>query len=258
MTTAALDVLERGPMGAIVLAGGRGTRLQEVVGDRPKPLAPVAGRPFVEWLLLALRAQGVRRVVLSTGYKGEMVDAACGDGARLGLELAYAREETPLGTGGGVRHALSLVASERVVVLNGDSFCPLDLRRLTEAHDRAGALATLLLVPVSDCGRYGAVEVADDGRVRSFREKSPGLGPGLINAGVYLCERRALDAIPPDTPVSLERDTFPSLIGRGLYATVGEGPFLDIGTPESYGMAERFFAEHVLPASPSDNSSGGS
>ena len=229
---------------AIILAGGRGTRLRSVVSYRPKPLAEVAGRPFVEWLLLTLRTQGVRRAVLATGYKGEIVEAAFGNGARLGLELAYAHETVPLGTGGAARHALQQVTTDHVLVLNGDSFCPFDVRRLLTNHQRTGARATLLLAPMDDCRRYGAVEAAEDGRVLSFREKNADLGAGLINAGVYLFDRRTLESIPADRAVSLENDTFPALIGHGLYATVGEGPFLDIGTPESYASAERFFDDH--------------
>jgi len=229
---------------AIILAGGRGTRLRSVVSDRPKPLAEVAGRPFVEWLLLTLRTQGVRRAVLATGYKGEMVEAAFGNGARLGLELAYAHETVPLGTGGAARHALQQVTTDHVLVLNGDSFCPFDVRRLLTNHQRTGARATLLLAPMDDCRRYGTVEAAEDGHVLSFREKNADLGAGLINAGVYLFDRRTLESIPAGRAVSLENDTFPALIGHGLYATGGEGPFLDIGTPESYASAERFFDDH--------------
>ncbi len=232
-------------MDAMVLAGGKGTRLQTVVSDRPKPMAEVAGRPFVEWLLLALRAQGVRRAVLATGYKGEMVEAYFGDGARLGLEVAYAHETVPLGTGGAARHALEQVKTDHMLVLNGDSFCSFDVRHLVEAHHRARAAVTLWLVPMDDCRRYGAVDVADDGQVRSFHEKSAELGAGLINVGVYLFDRRTLEDIPTGRAVSLEHDTFPALIGHGLCATVGEGPFLDIGTPESYASAERFLAGYV-------------
>ncbi len=244
----AMAMLERGGaagIDAIVLAGGKGTRLQSVVSDRPKPMAEVAGRPFVEWLLLALRAQGLQRVVLATGYKGEMVASYFGDGARLGLELVYAQEEVPLGTGGAVRHALPLTTTARVLALNGDSFCPFDVGRLAAAHEARGAAATLWLVRMDDCRRYGAVETAADGRVLSFREKNPDLGAGLINAGVYLFERATLDAIPAAQPVSLESDIFPDLIGHGLYAAAGDGPFLDIGTPESYGSAEAFFADNA-------------
>src|SRR5579875_2916308 len=111
---------------AVILAGGKGTRLQSVVSDRPKPLAEAAGRPFVEWLLLALRAQGVRRAVLATGPKGDMIEDCFADGARLGIKLRYAREQTPLGTGGAVRHALPYITTECVLVLNGDSFCPFE------------------------------------------------------------------------------------------------------------------------------------
>jgi NDP-sugar pyrophosphorylase family protein len=205
-------------------------------------MAPVAGRPFVEWLLLALRAQGLRHVILATGYMGEMVEAHFEGGSRWGLDLRYAHERTSLGTGGAARHAIQQAVTGRILVLNGDSFCPFDVDRLADVHRRATARATLWLVPMDDCRRYGTVEIAADGRVVSFHEKSPTLKAGLINAGIYLFEREALDAIPSGRAVSLESEVFPSLIGRGLSATIGQGPFLDIGTPESYAAAESFIA----------------
>jgi NDP-sugar pyrophosphorylase family protein len=229
---------------AIILAGGKGSRLREVVSDRPKPMAEVAGRPFLEWLLLALRAQGLRRVVLATGYQAEMIEEYFGDGARWGLDVQYAREHAPLGTGGAARGALGSASGGRLLVLNGDSFCPFDLGQLAQAHTRARACATLWLVAVDDCSRYGTVDVSADRQVVAFREKSSAGGAGLISAGVYLFERSTLEEIAPDRPVSLETEVFPSLIGRGLYAVVGRGPFLDIGTPESYALAERFIVEH--------------
>src|SRR5438067_1322277 len=229
---------------AIILAGGKGTRLQSVVSDRPKALAEVAGRPFVEWLLLFLRAQGVRCAILATGYKGEMVEAHVGDGAPWSLDVRYARETVPLGTGGAARNALQVGASDPVLVLNGDSFGPFDVARLADAHRRAGARATLWLISMDDCRRYGAVDVAGDGRVVAFQEKSPAPRAGLVSAGVYLLQRSILEDIPTDRAVSLETEVFPALIGRGLYAIVGAGPFLDIGTPASYSRAEAFFSEN--------------
>lgn len=228
----------------IVLVGGQGTRLQSVVRDRPKPLAEVAGRPFMEWLLLALRARGLQRVILATGYKGEMIKAYFGNGANIGLDILYAHEEAPLGTGGAVRNALLHTRTQHVMVLNGDSFCAIDVCRLMEAHKRTTAVVTLLVVKMDDCRRYGMVEVTDDGRVRSFREKNLALGTGLINAGVYLFDRGVFGEIPAGRVVSLEQECFPALIDHGLYATVGEGPFLDIGIPESYAVAEQFFANN--------------
>jgi NDP-sugar pyrophosphorylase family protein len=233
------------PMDAIVLAGGKGTRLQRIVGDRPKPMAQVAGRPFVEWLLLALRSQGLRRVILSTGYKGDMVEAHFGDGERLGLDLIYSHESVPLGTGGAVRHALRKVETDRALVLNGDSFCQFSVNQLASVHLQTRAQATLWLVQMDDCRRYGAVEIERNGNVVAFREKSLDQHAGLINAGVYLIDRHVLAAIPADRPVSLETDVFPTLIGRGLHATSGKGVFLDIGTPESYRLADSFIARNT-------------
>ena len=224
---------------AVILVGGKGARLRRVVGDRPKPMAVVAGRPFVEWLLLSLRAQGVRRVVFCTGYMSEVVEAHFRDGRQWDMEVEYSCDPSPLGTAGAVRHALSQVRSDRFLVMNGDSFCRVDINRLVEVHTMHSARATLWLVEVNDCSRYGSVVVGTDGAVQAFREKREQKIAGLISAGVYLMEREAADTIPEGRAVSLETEFFPRLIGHGLYGVVGDGPFLDIGTPEAYGEAER-------------------
>jgi NDP-sugar pyrophosphorylase family protein len=237
---------DNGPPDAIILVGGKGTRLRSIVSDRPKPMAEVAGRPFVEWLLLALRAQGVRRVIFCTGYMGEVLEAHFRDGRQWGMELLHSRDPAPLGTAGAVRHALGRVCSDRFLVLNGDSYCPIDINRLEEAHLARGARASLWLVSVEDCRRYGLVEIGDDGAVLAFHEKPSEKRAGLINAGVYLLERDVAESIPQGQPASLETDFFPGLIGHRLYAVVGEGPFLDIGTPESYTIARQFFAPDGL------------
>ena len=234
------------PLDALILVGGKGARLQSVVSDRPKPLAEVAGRPFVEWLLLALRAQGVRRVIFCTGYMSEMVEAHFRDGRQWDMEVVYSRDPIPLGTAGAVRYALSQVRSDRFLVMNGDSYCRVDVSRLEEVHTTRGACATLWLVRVDNCRRYGSVVIGEDGAVQAFREKSPEKCTGLINAGIYLLEREAAETIPEGRAVSLETEFFPRLIGHGLYAVVGEGPFLDIGTPEAYNKAPQFFASETL------------
>ncbi len=231
---------------AIILVGGKGTRLQPVVKDRPKPMAEVLGRPFLEWLLMGLRAQGTSRVVLATGYKAEVIQHHFTGPLPLGLDLVFSQESEPLGTGGALRNAMGQLSTDRVLVLNGDSICPFDLPAMMEAHLRAGALATLWLVPMEDCGRYGSVEIDGEDRVNAFSEKSSLPRSGLINAGIYLLEKRLLQAIPAGQATSLEREIFPSLIGRGLHAVVGRGPFLDIGTPESYATADLFLAAYGL------------
>jgi NDP-sugar pyrophosphorylase family protein len=224
---------------AAILAGGLGTRLAACVADRPKVLADVRGRPFLTYLLDQLAASGVERAVLCTGYRGDMVEAALG--ARRGaLELAYSREREALGTGGALRLALGELRSKTVLVLNGDSFVEADLRELCAVHGAGGALGTLLLTEVEDAGRYGRVELDGAGRISAFREKSAG-GRGWINAGVYALERELLERIPAGRKLSLERDILPGWVPLGLRGHVTRGRFIDIGTPESYAAAQRFF-----------------
>ena len=225
---------------ALVLAGGLGTRLKGVVDDRPKPMALVAGRPFLEWLVLRARAQGVCEITFCTGHMGEAVEEYFGDGRKLGVALHYSREKTPIGTGGALRLAIKDTPGEEFLVLNGDSYCPYDLRRLNAFHAATSAAATLWVVPTEDCARFGAVRVSSSGSILSFTEKDATKGPGLVNAGVYILDRGVVEEIPDGRCVSLEREVLPSLIGHGLSAVTGEGYFIDIGTPESYAQADAF------------------
>jgi NDP-sugar pyrophosphorylase family protein len=226
------------PRTAVVLAGGLGTRLAPITGTRPKVLADVLGRPFLCFLLDALAAAGVERVVLCTGHGGGQIRAYFGASYR-GLPLAYSREGTPLGTAGALRFALPLLADDPVLVTNGDSYCHADARMLWSAHGASGAAATVLLAHVPDAGRYGRVTIDEAGRVLTFSEKTAP-GPGWINAGVYVLSRLVLDAIPTGRAVSLEREVLPAWIGRGLHGHATDGAFLDIGTPQSYAAAGAF------------------
>jgi len=237
----------RGPerLEAMILVGGKGTRLRSVVSDRPKPMADVAGRPFVGWLLSSLRSQGIRRIVLCTGYLGELIEEYLGDGRAWDMDLEYSRDPFPLGTGGAVRHALPRMRGRRFLVLNGDSYCRFDLSLLTSVHERRNARATLWLVKAPDCRRYGSVVLDADGKVQSFVEKASASAPGWVNAGVYLIDRDAIEPVANDCPFSLEADVFPALIGKGLYAVAAAGSHLDIGTPESYAAAQEFLGQEV-------------
>ncbi len=229
------------PLDTMIMVGGKGTRLQAVINDRPKPLAEVAGRPFVEWLVIALQTQGVRRLIFCTGYMSEVIEAYFHDGRKWGMEILYSRDPIPLGTAGAIRYALGLVRSTRLLVMNGDSYCRIDIRRLEKAHIARGACASLWLVPADDCRRYGWVEIGEDGAVQAFHEKPSEKHGGLISAGIYLLEREVVESIPEGKAVSIETDFFPQLIGNGLYAVLGKGPFLDIGVPEAYIAAQKFF-----------------
>ncbi|RMG48930.1 MAG: hypothetical protein D6718_00655 [Acidobacteria bacterium] len=225
---------------ALVLAGGAGTRLRPAVPDRPKALAEIAGRPFLEHLLERLAAEGIVRAILCTGVMGDQVArwAARYSGP---VELALSHESEPAGTGGAVALARRRFGLERTLVLNGDTYFEAPLAPLLAAASAAGAPGALLAVRVPDTGRYGALETDAAGRVLRFVEKGQ-RGPGLISAGAALLGPEILAAIPDDRPVSLEDEVLAAWAGRGLVAAVGEGRFVDIGTPESYRAAEEMFA----------------
>lgn len=229
---------------ALILAGGRGTRLQGVVGDRQKVVAPVLGRPFLSYVLARLEASGVEHSVLCTGHRSESV-ASFGD-AWGAMRLSYAHEASPLGTAGALRSALSLTTGNTLLVANGDSLCLADAAGLIRAHEARGAAATLLAVEVEDARRFGRLRLDSDGGVRAFEEKA-GPGPGIVNAGLYTVSRGVLSGLPEGKPLSLEREVFPALVDRGLSAFTTRCRFLDIGTPESYAEAERFLADEVRP-----------
>lgn len=213
-----------------------------MVSDRPKVLAEVHGRPFLAYLLDHLETAGIRTVVLCTGYLGEQVYQAFGD-HRRGLHLIYSEEPSPLGTAGALRLALPWLDSDPVLVLNGDSFCQVDLKALFTGHSTWGADATLLLTQVTDTSRYGRVQVNEDGQITGFEEKGTVKEPGWINAGTYLLHKKLIEGIPADRFVSLERDMFPQWLCKKMYGYQGGRDFLDIGTEESYAAAEEHFAQ---------------
>jgi NDP-sugar pyrophosphorylase family protein len=230
-------------LSAAILAGGLGTRLRSVVADRPKVLAPVAGRPFLAYLLDQLESAGIQETVLLVGFGAEQVRSAFGK-KHGKMELAYSVEPEPLGTAGAVRHALPLLARDAVLLLNGDSYCGVDLRAFYSFHEAHGHAASLCLARVENAARYGRVELDPDDRILRFDEKNPKPAPGWINAGVYLFERETLATIAPDRPVSMEREFLPELVAKGeAYGFRSAGRFIDIGIPETYLIAGDFFAQ---------------
>ena len=224
---------------AIVLAGGFGTRLQAVVSDVPKPLAPVAGRPFLAWLLDRLANQGIRRCILATGHMADVVERTLGAQWR-GMALAYSPEAQPLGTGGAIRQARDLLHGDAVHVLNGDTWLDYDLPALEAATHAAQAAIGIALARVADVARYGAVEVAS-GRVRGFREKGEA-GPGWINGGAYFLAPAALVALGNRGTFSFEREVLEPGVARGQVAALTEtSGFIDIGIPGDYLRAQSWF-----------------
>jgi NDP-sugar pyrophosphorylase family protein len=229
-------------LGVAILAGGLGTRLRQAVADRPKVLAPVAGRPFLCYLLDQLIRWAIDEVVLLVGHRAGQVRAALGESYQ-GIRLVYSVESTPLGTAGAVRLALPHFRAGHLLLLNGDSFCDFDLPSLCQMHDERAAGATLALCEVPDTARFGRVRQDSGGRVVCFEEKGDSSGAGWINAGVYLLRRDLIGAIAPGRPLSLERDLFPGWVQSGqVWGQRTSGRFLDIGTPTSYAQAEAFFA----------------
>lgn len=224
----------------IVLVGGFGTRLQSVVPDVPKPLAPVAGRPFLGYLLDAYAAAGMRRTILATGYRAELVSEFAGKSWN-GMEIAYSHEDAPLGTGGAIRQAALLINGESAHVANGDTFLRYSPRMLERAAIDLGASMSVALVQVEDVGRYGAVGVRE-GRIHAFHEKG-GSGPGLINAGSYFLGRDAIADLPSRTTFSFETDVLlPKSAEGDVAAYTDTCGFIDIGVPEDYARAQSMFA----------------
>lgn len=224
----------------VVLVGGLGTRLRGVVSDGPKPLAPVAGRPFLAWVLDQLATCGMRRIVLATGYMAGKVEEAIGQRWR-GMSVEYSVENRPLGTGGALRNALPLLANNGAHVVNGDTFLRYSPQSLEDMTRRLGLAAGIALAHVPDAGRYGAVEV-HAGRVTAFHEKGR-KGAGDINAGCYFFTEAALQAMPSSERFSLEHDVLQEFSAAGNIAAFTQtSGFIDIGVPEDYRRAQRCFA----------------
>jgi D-glycero-alpha-D-manno-heptose 1-phosphate guanylyltransferase len=230
-------------MEAIVLAGGFGTRLAARLEGIPKPMAPVAGRPFLEILLAQLARAGCSHVVLSVGYLHQVIQAHFGAAFR-GMRLDYAVESQPLGTGGAIRFALGQT-SEDTVVFNGDTFLDADFNRMLRFHSTQAASVTLAVAHVDDLARYGGVAIEDD-RIVGFEEKGHS-GPGWINAGVYALSRNLAWPAALAERFSIERDFFePELTRLRPAAYKVEGFFLDIGVPEDFDRAQTELARFIL------------
>jgi mannose-1-phosphate guanylyltransferase len=222
-------------MQALVLAGGAGTRLQPLTLTTPKPVMPLAGRPFLTFMLDWAHSHGVDEVILSCGFMSDEVKAVLGD-IYDGMRLRHVTEDEPLGTAGPVRLAYDQgLLEERLLVLNGDVLTDIDLTAELAQHKGTGARATLALYPVDDTSSYGVVPTDEEGRVTEFIEKGGGEPPtNRINAGAYVLEREMVESIPAGRAVSFELEVFPSLVGNGLYGYDAAGYWIDIGTPERY------------------------
>lgn len=225
-------------MQALILVGGHGTRLRPVTETLPKPVIPLVDRPFIRYMIDWLARHGVEEVVMACGFLPDALREELGEEIPGGPRLRYVEEPEPRGTAGAIKFAEDLL-EERFFALNGDVLTDLDLTKLRERHESAGAKATLALYPVEDPTAYGLVRRAEDGEILEFLEKpDPAeIDTDEISAGAYILEKEVLELVPPGEDVSIEREVFPKLVGSGLYSRRLEGYWMDIGTPDRYLQA---------------------
>ena len=227
---------------AILLVGGRGTRLAPLTNNTPKPMLQVAGLPFTEHQINKARAAGITEIVLATSFKAELFEPYFGDGKNFGISIKYAIEEVALGTGGAISNAGAMLeGSGPVAIFNGDVLSKHDLDGQFKFHQANGADVTLYLTEVEDARAYGAVELDNTGRVSAFNEKMENPPTNIINAGCYIFNRGIIDSIPVGKVISVERETFPQLLVRGtkVFGFIDKSYWLDIGTPAALLKASR-------------------
>ena len=254
---------------AILLVGGFGTRLMPLTKNTPKPMLTVAGIPVTEHQLNMAKAAGITRIVLATSYLAELFTPYFGDGSKWGMQIQYAVEKSPLGTGGAIRNAAKLIdSSESIVILNGDVLSSHNLAEQIRQHEEHNADVTLHLTKVEDARAYGCVPTDSNGRVSAFLEKMENPVTNQINAGCYVFNPRVLESIPLDTVVSVERETFPALVASGaaVYGYIESSYWVDIGTPHALMNASAEIVNRdgdflIMPSSkvdPSARLTGGS
>lgn len=239
----------------IILAGGLGTRLRGTYSKGPKSMAPVAGRPFLNFLLTWLRGEGVQEVILCVGYKRSQIQKYVGSGRKWGLRAKYSIEKELLGTGGALKKAQDLIPGDRMVVINGDTFLNISLKELVQIHESHKGLATIAVVTVPETGRYGSVRLDKSGRITAFVEKGEASRANRhrreINGGVYVLEKKLLRKIKPGRHVSLERQLFPRLICRhSIYGMLKKTYFIDIGVPDDLGRAQSELPQWIRGSDP--------
>ncbi len=230
-------------MEAIILAGGFGTRLRDVVTDVPKPMAKVAGEPFLKHLFVYLKRQGIRRVILSVGYMNEVIREYFKFNYD-DIEIVYSIEDEPLGTGGGIRKALAQVVSQNVFIVNGDTFFNVSLKELLDFHIKSSADITLSLKEISNVSRYGTVKCGESGKVELFEEKKL-TGKGLINGGVYVMDKNIFDLYTLPERFSFEEFMSQNVSSAHISSIICDEYFIDIGIPDEYHRAQNELLEYL-------------
>jgi len=227
---------------AIILAGGFGTRLQSVVSDLPKPMAPINGEPFLNFQLGYLKHYGIKKIIFSVGYLADKIETYY-KSSYQGLEISYVLERTPMGTGGGIRLAMQTCNDEYALVLNGDSFFDFDLHEFFKLHINETSQFSLSLRKVNDSSRYGTIETDATDRIVTFKEKTNLAQEGKINAGVYILNKEQyLQHTKPEINFSIEKDFFEKHLSTlSIKGFEFNGYFIDIGIPEDYAKAQHDF-----------------
>lgn len=236
---------------AVVLVGGKGTRLRPLTLSAPKPMLPTAGLPFLTHLLSRIAAAGIEHVILGTPYKPAVFEAEFGDGSALGLQIEYVTEEHPLGTGGGIANVAGKLRNDTAMVFNGDVLSGADLAQLLDFHRSNRADVTLQLVRVGDPRAFGCVPTDEEDRVVAFLEKTEDPPTDQINAGCYVFERNVIDRIPQGREVSVEREVFPALLADGdckIYGYVDASYWRDMGTPEDFVRGSADLVRGIAPS----------
>ncbi|WP_057342652.1 sugar phosphate nucleotidyltransferase [Mycobacterium tuberculosis] len=236
---------------AVVLVGGKGTRLRPLTLSAPKPMLPTAGLPFLTHLLSRIAAAGIEHVILGTSYKPAVFEAEFGDGSALGLQIEYVTEEHPLGTGGGIANLAGKLRNDTAMVFNGDVLSGADLAQLLDFHRSNRADVTLQLVRVGDPRAFGCVPTDEEDRVVAFLEKTEDPPTDQINAGCYVFERNVIDRIPQGREVSVEREVFPALLADGdckIYGYVDASYWRGMGTPEDFVRGSADLVRGIAPS----------
>ncbi|MGH2728180.1 MAG: nucleotidyltransferase family protein, partial [Actinomycetota bacterium] len=238
-------------MKAVIMAGGEGTRLRPLTSNQPKPMVPMVNRPLMEHIVLLLKRHGFTDVIVTIQFLASLVRTYFGDGEDLGVSLAYATEETPLGTAGSVKNAEGAL-DESFLVISGDALTDIDLEKVAAYHREKGALATVVLSRQPDPLEYGIVIADEEGRIERFLEK-PGWGQvftDTVNTGIYILEPEIFRHIPADTPYDFSKDLFPKLLEQGapVFGYIAEGYWCDVGTIEAYLRAHKDVLERRVQA----------
>lgn len=229
---------------AVILCGGQGRRLKSVVADTQKVMAEINGRPFLDILLDHIQKQGVGRVILCTGYQGEALERYYRQENR-GLTIEFSREQNPLGTGGALKNARYFINSDPFFVLNGDSFCAIDLNAFLDFHKSKLARGTIAVSRAAQTGDYGSITLDESDGITGFREKQTADVLRYVNAGIYCLNEDVFSLMPDEQTFSLEYDFFPALTGKGFYGFCVDAPFYDIGTPQRYAEAQKKLKDKI-------------